>query len=149
MTALGMQGVNANGSNGLLSPQQLASLQQQIGLASQAGELSLGSHGDNTAATGSIQVSQSFMQQLTMRFGSTAKVLAKCKLNCYKISECSFAAGPPLYMHTGLLTPSPFILSSPGVLGSLHFPTLACANVRISSVMILAFANMHTCNSLA
>ena len=36
-----------------------------------------------------------------MRFGSTAKVLLKCKLKYYRISECSTAQhGPPL--------PSPF-----------------------------------------
>ena len=29
------------------------------------------------------------MQQHTMRFGSTAKVLLKCKLKYYRISECN------------------------------------------------------------
>ncbi len=49
--------MSPNGSSNLLSPQQLASLQQQIGLASQTGDLNLGSHGENAAgATGSIQV---------------------------------------------------------------------------------------------
>ncbi|KAK9865944.1 hypothetical protein WJX84_000445 [Apatococcus fuscideae] len=55
----GLQGVNANGSSGLLSPQQLASLQQQMGLASQAGDFSLeAAHGDGSGASGSIQALQ-------------------------------------------------------------------------------------------
>ena len=29
--------------------------------------------------------------QVTMRFGSTAKVLLKCKLKYYRISECRYA----------------------------------------------------------
>ena len=36
---------------------------------------------------------------LTMRFGSTAKVLAECKLKYYRISECCWKEGQGRFTH--------------------------------------------------
>ena len=55
-------------------------------------------HGEESTYSRSVQVTDAAVGGTchTMRFGGTAKVLAKCKLEYCRVSECAMTQGPAI-----------------------------------------------------